>query len=118
MRVTAGCPRTRRCTIRRKRSGTGRRCSICSSARSSRSGTRRAIGGRQRRTPMGAMSDKIKGKLKKAEGRVTGDRVRETQGKLEETKGNVEGRLERTKARARMKIDEMKAKRAAKKATR
>jgi uncharacterized protein YjbJ (UPF0337 family) len=67
---------------------------------------------------MGAISDKIKGKLKKAEGRVTGDKVREAQGGLQDKKGDVEARVDRMKFRARTKIDEMRAKRAAKKATR
>jgi uncharacterized protein YjbJ (UPF0337 family) len=67
---------------------------------------------------MGSISDKIKGKAKQVEGRVTGDKVRETQGSAQKTKGNVEGKLESAKLRARAKIDEMKAKRAAKKATR
>jgi uncharacterized protein YjbJ (UPF0337 family) len=67
---------------------------------------------------MGSISDKIKGKAKQVEGRVTGDKVRETQGSAQKTKGNVEGKLESAKLRARAKIDEMKAKRAARKATR
>jgi uncharacterized protein YjbJ (UPF0337 family) len=67
---------------------------------------------------MGAIGDKIKGKAKQVEGRVTGDKVRETQGTVQKTKGNIEGKLEGAKLRARAKIDEMKAKRAAKKATR
>lgn len=67
---------------------------------------------------MGSIGDKIKGKAKEVEGRVTGDKVRETQGTVQKTKGNVEGKLESAKLRARAKIDEMKAKRAAKKATR
>jgi uncharacterized protein YjbJ (UPF0337 family) len=67
---------------------------------------------------MGAISDKLKGKAKKAEGRVTGDKIRETQGSAQETKGKVEGAVDRAKFRARAKIDEMKAKRAMKKSTR
>ena len=67
---------------------------------------------------MGAISDKLKGKTKQAEGRVTGDKTRETQGKAEETKGDFESAVERTKNRARAKIDEMKAKRASKRASR
>lgn len=67
---------------------------------------------------MGAISDKLKGKAKQAEGRITGDKVRETQGKAEETKGKVEGAVDRAKYRARAKIDEMKAKRAMKRASR
>jgi uncharacterized protein YjbJ (UPF0337 family) len=67
---------------------------------------------------MGAIGDKIKGKAKELEGRATGDKVREGQGRLQKTKGNVEGKIEGAKLRARAKIDEMKARRAAKKATR
>lgn len=40
---------------------------------------------------MGALSDKIKGKAKQVEGRLTGDRVREAQGSIQKTKGDVEG---------------------------
>lgn len=67
---------------------------------------------------MGATSDKLKGKAKKMEGRLTGDRVREAQGGLEEKKGDVEGAFQRARNRARARIDEARAKRAAKKATR
>jgi len=67
---------------------------------------------------MGAIGDKIKGKAKQVEGRVTGDKVRETQGTVQKTKGDLKGKLEGAKLRARAKIDEMKAKRAMKKSTR
>ncbi len=40
---------------------------------------------------MGAIIDKIKGKLKKAEGRATGDKVRTAQGVVQEKKGQVRG---------------------------
>ena len=39
---------------------------------------------------MGARTDKIKGKLKQVEGKLTGDRVRIAQGTVEKTKGDVE----------------------------
>jgi uncharacterized protein YjbJ (UPF0337 family) len=65
---------------------------------------------------MSAFSNKLKGKAKRAEGRLTGDRVRETQGAVEEAAGNAQGKFERTKARVNAKIDEMRAKREAKKA--
>jgi hypothetical protein len=55
---------------------------------------------------MGTTMDKLKGKMKKAEGEV------------QEKKGDVEGAFARAKRRAQAKIDEAKAKRAAKKATR
>ena len=67
---------------------------------------------------MSALSNKLKGKLKRAEGKLTGDRVRETQGAVEETAGDVQGKFQRGKARVNAKIDEMRAKRAAKKAKR
>ena len=67
---------------------------------------------------MGAISDKLKGKAKQVEGRVTGDKLRETQVTVQKTKGDVEGKLEGAKLRARAKIDEMKAKRAAKRGSR
>jgi uncharacterized protein YjbJ (UPF0337 family) len=38
---------------------------------------------------MGAIANKIKGKLKKAEGRVTGDKVREAQGSVQDAAGTV-----------------------------
>lgn len=44
---------------------------------------------------MGSTADKLKGKLKKAEGQLTGDKVREAQGWVEEKKGDVEGAVER-----------------------
>jgi uncharacterized protein YjbJ (UPF0337 family) len=44
---------------------------------------------------MGAISDKIKGKAKQVEGRLTGDRVREAQGSIQKTKGDVEGAASR-----------------------
>jgi hypothetical protein len=55
---------------------------------------------------MGDTTDKLKGKMKKAEGEV------------EEKKSDVEGAFARTKRRAQAKIDEIKAKRAAKKTSR
>jgi len=38
---------------------------------------------------------KIKGKLKEAEGRLTGDKVRQTQGKVESAAGTVAGKVKR-----------------------
>lgn len=78
---------------------------------------------------MGAIKDKIVGKAKQVEGRVTGDKVRETQGSARKAKGDIEGKLEgaklrgrakleQMKLRGRAKIDEMKARRAVKKASR
>jgi len=67
---------------------------------------------------MGAISDKLKGKAKQVEGRVTGDKIREAQGSAQKAKGDIEGAVDRAKNRARAKIDEMKAKRAMKRASR
>ena len=67
---------------------------------------------------MGAIKDKIVGKAKQVEGRLTGDKIRETQGSARKAKGDVEGKLDEAKYRARAKIDEMKARRAVKKSTR
>ncbi len=67
---------------------------------------------------MAAMTDKLKGKAKEIEGRLTGDKVRETQGKLEKAKGDVEASISRAKNRARARIDEARAKHAVKKAAR
>ncbi|CAN5710722.1 hypothetical protein BH11MYX3_BH11MYX3_20190 [soil metagenome] len=51
---------------------------------------------------MGAITDKLKGTAKKIEGRVTGDKVRMAQGKLQESKGDVElgGRRVASKVKA------------------
>jgi uncharacterized protein YjbJ (UPF0337 family) len=43
---------------------------------------------------MGSTADKLKGKLKKVEGEVTGDKVREGQGWVEEKKGEVEQKID------------------------
>jgi uncharacterized protein YjbJ (UPF0337 family) len=43
---------------------------------------------------MSGTADKLKGKLKKAEGELTGDKVREAQGWVEEKKGEVEQKIE------------------------
>ena len=57
---------------------------------------------------MGAIIDKIKGKLMKTEGRVTGDKVRSAQGKVVETKGKIKGAVDRGVAKARGKAEELK----------
>jgi uncharacterized protein YjbJ (UPF0337 family) len=41
------------------------------------------------------MMDKIKGKAKQIEGRLTGDKLREAQGSAQKTKGDVEGAASR-----------------------
>lgn len=64
---------------------------------------------------MGAIGNKIKGTLKKVEGRVTGDKVREAQGKVQETAGSVGLKVKagaakvKAKARAAKKVLSTKA---------
>jgi len=58
---------------------------------------------------MGATTDKIKGKLMKAEGKLTGDKVRSAQGSVEETKGKVKGAVSRGVAKVKGKAAELKA---------
>ena len=63
---------------------------------------------------MGSITDKVKGKAKQVEGKLTGDKLREGQGTAEKAKGDVEGAVTRTKRRAKARIDEARAKRAMK----
>lgn len=46
---------------------------------------------------MGKIIDKVKGKLMKAEGKVTGDKVRQAQGSAVDTKGDIEGGIDKVK---------------------
>jgi uncharacterized protein YjbJ (UPF0337 family) len=50
---------------------------------------------------MGAITDKLKGKAKEIEGKLTGDRVRTGQGKVEGAKGDVEAAAQRASDRVR-----------------
>lgn len=59
---------------------------------------------------MGANSDKIKGKAKQVEGRLTGDRVREVQGTAEEIKGDVKAAVDRAVTRVKAGVTRTKAK--------
>jgi uncharacterized protein YjbJ (UPF0337 family) len=59
---------------------------------------------------MGAIIDKIKGKAKKAEGRMTGDKLRTAQGHGLEAKGEVEGAASRVARKAKTGARRMKAK--------
>lgn len=66
---------------------------------------------------MGKIIDKVKGKLMKAEGKVTGDKVRQAQGSFEDTKGGVKGGIDRVKrgaknamSRASNKVSSMRGK--------
>ena len=58
---------------------------------------------------MGSITRTIKGKLKKTEGRVTGDKVREAQGTVEETAGKLGTKVRANVARAKAKFAETKA---------
>ena len=40
---------------------------------------------------MGALIDKLKGKAKQIEGKLTGDKVRTAQGTVQKAKGDIEG---------------------------
>ncbi len=46
---------------------------------------------------MGELIDKAKGKIKQAEGSITGDRGRQAEGLVDEKKGDVKGGFERVK---------------------
>lgn len=43
------------------------------------------------------IKDKIVGKLKEVEGKITGDKVREAEGKLQKGKGKVKNKIDETK---------------------
>ena len=59
---------------------------------------------------MGSTADKLKGKLKKAEGQLTGDKVRQGQGWVQEKKGELEGAIDRASERVTKKIDDVRRK--------
>jgi uncharacterized protein YjbJ (UPF0337 family) len=50
---------------------------------------------------MGAIKDKIAGAAKRAEGKLTGDKVRQAQGAAQQTKGNIEGAASRAAAKVK-----------------
>ena len=50
---------------------------------------------------MGEVSDKAKGKAKQLEGRVTGDRSRRAEGRVDEFKGNVKGIIRKVRDAAK-----------------
>jgi uncharacterized protein YjbJ (UPF0337 family) len=47
---------------------------------------------------MGELIDKVKGKAKQMEGRVTGNKTREAEGVIDEMKGKAKGAFEDVKA--------------------
>ena len=57
---------------------------------------------------MGSMMDKIKGKAKEIEGRLTGDKLRTAQGKATQTKGAVKGVAARVAAKVKAGIKRVK----------
>ena len=57
---------------------------------------------------MGAIIDKVKGKLMKAEGKATGDKVRSTQGRVVEGKGKVKGKINEGVRKMKAKVNETK----------
>lgn len=59
---------------------------------------------------MGAIIDKVKGKAKQIEGRLTGDKLRTAQGTVEKKKGDVKGIGQRTSARVKAGVRRAKAK--------
>jgi uncharacterized protein YjbJ (UPF0337 family) len=50
---------------------------------------------------MGEMLDRAKGKAKQFEGTLTGDKVRETEGRTDQIKGNLKGVANKTKSAAK-----------------
>lgn len=58
---------------------------------------------------MGALTDKIKGKLMKAEGRMTDDKLRTAQGAAVEGKGKVRGAVERGVRKAKGAVAEARS---------
>jgi uncharacterized protein YjbJ (UPF0337 family) len=71
-----------------------------------------------RRNVMGKIIDKVKGKLMKAEGKVTGDKLRQAQGSAVDTKGDIKGAVSRVKNKARAGVNKMKRKAGAARRTR
>ena len=67
---------------------------------------------------MKSTSDKLKGKAKKIEGRITGDKFREAQGAVQEQKGKIEGAVENARARSRVRREDEQARRSGKRTPR
>jgi uncharacterized protein YjbJ (UPF0337 family) len=59
---------------------------------------------------MGSIMDKLKGKAKEVEGRVTGDKVRTAQGKASQAKGEAKGIAERASAKVKAGVSRAKSK--------
>lgn len=59
---------------------------------------------------MGSIIDKLKGKAKEIEGRVTGDKLRTAQGKAGMAKGEVKGIAERAASKVKAGVSRAKSK--------
>ena len=59
---------------------------------------------------MGKIIDKVKGKLMKAEGKATGDKVRQAQGSFEDKKGDVKGGIDKVKRGAKRAMNKASSK--------
>ena len=58
---------------------------------------------------MGELIDKVKGKIKQAEGRATGNPAREAEGVADELKGKAKGAFEDVKSDAKRALREREA---------
>ena len=66
---------------------------------------------------MGKFKDKIKGKLMRGEGKLTGDKAREGQGYVTEKKADIENGLDRVKNKVSAGVSKMRRKARAAKST-
>lgn len=55
---------------------------------------------------MGELIDKLKGKLKRIEGELTGDRAKQAEGAIDELKGDIKGAFEEAKHAAKKAVRE------------
>ena len=53
------------------------------------------------------LKDKVVGTLKEAEGKITGDKLRETEGKAQKTKGKVKDKINDAKKKIKRKEEEV-----------
>jgi uncharacterized protein YjbJ (UPF0337 family) len=57
---------------------------------------------------MGEYTDKAKGKAKRLEGRITGDKARSREGAVDEIKGNLKGAAQKVREAARKIADRVR----------
>ena len=57
---------------------------------------------------MGEITDKVKGKAKQVQGVITGDKARQHEGELDETKGKLKGVLNKVEAKVHDAVDAVK----------